>query len=512
VNEIAGVLLVLFDTDAIQRALERTREARDSAQHAEQLNDSILNSMSANVAVLNAKGLIVKTNDAWNRFARENGGPPLTAIGPSANYLEICERAAKKDAEAQQALTGIRSVLNGHSESFHMEYPCHSANEQRWFVMNVAPLKGVRGGAVITHTNISDRKLAEVAAETNESMIRALLASAPQSVVAVGEDRKIVFVNGNVDKMFGYSQEDLFGQPLDLLIPEGARARHEEHHKLYFANMQTRPMGIGLELEARRKDGMRFPVEIGLGAIQTEAGKLAVAFVSDITERKRMEEAAQTHAREIHALAASLMTAQEEERRRVSRELHDQICQQLASLAIDMGSLAVDAPLPPDVQGRLKGLQSRIVKASEETRHIAYELHPSVLDDLGLVASLRDLSKEFSKLTGAPVKFTHDALPASIPREIASCLYRVAREALHNIAQHATPKHVSMKVALRKERILLTIADNGVGFDPQAVKSRGGLGLIGMEERARVVDGQLSIKTQPGHGTRIALEIPCSAV
>ncbi len=437
----------------------------------------------------------------------------MTAIGPSANYLEVCGRAAAEgDAGAQEALDGIRKVLAGQLDSFRSEYPCHATNERRWFVMNVTPLKGMRGGAVITHTNISDRKLAEVAAQTNESMIRALLASAPQSVIAVSEDKRIVFVNGNVHKMFGYTQEDLLGQPLDILIPEYARARHEEHHNVYFANLQTRPMGIGMELEARRHDGTHFPVEIGLGAIKTAAGKLAVAFVSDITERRRMEEAARADAREIHALAASLLTAQEEERRRVSRELHDQICQQLASLAIDMGGLAVEAALPPDLEDRLKALQARIVKASEETRHIAYALHPSVLDDLGLVASLQDLSQEFSKLTGIGVKFTHDAAPASIPREIASCLHRVAREALQNIGQHAKASHVEVKLAIRNGRIVLTIHDDGAGFDQQGVKGRGGLGLVGMEERARLVNGKISIRTQPGRGTRIALEIPCSAV
>jgi signal transduction histidine kinase len=177
-----------------------------------------------------------------------------------------------------------------------------------------------------------------------------------------------------------------------------------------------------------------------------------------------------------------------------------------------MGGLAVEAPLPPDLQDRVKILQSRIVKASEETRHIAYELHPSVLDDLGLVASLQDLSQEFSKLTKIGVKFKHAAAPAAIPREIASCLYRVAREALQNVAQHAKPKHVFVELAMRNGRIVLTISDDGAGFDQQAVKGRGGLGLIGMEERARLVNGKLSITTQPGRGTRIALEIPCSAV
>jgi PAS domain S-box-containing protein len=508
-NNIDGFLVVLFDIDASKRALEQAQESRDLALKAEELNDSILNSLTANVAVLTLDGTIAATNDAWKRFARENGNPPMTTVGSSLTYLEICRRAASAgDGDAQVALQGIQEVLEGRRASFHFEYPCHSEREQRWFLMNVATLKSTNGGAVITQTNITDRKLAEIAANTSESMMRALLASAPQSVMAVGEDQKIAFVNGNVDTMFGYTRDELLGQPLELLIPESARRRHSENQKGYFANMQNRPMGVGLNLEARRKNGKHFPVEVGLGAVKTATSKLAVAFVTDITERRRMEQAAETHATEIHSLAASLLTAQEEERRRVSRELHDQICQQLASLAIDIGSLAADLPLSENGQDRLKALQSRVVKASEETRHIAYALHSSVLDDLGLVASLQDLGKDFSKQTKIGVKFTHDVLPASVPREIASCLYRVAQESLQNIIKHANAKHVTVTLALRKGSVVLRISDDGAGFDPQSVKGRGGLGLIGMEERARLVSGKLSIATQPRNGTRVALEIP----
>ena len=151
------------------------------------------------------------------------------------------------------------------------------------------------------------------------------------------------------------------------------------------------------DLEGRHKDGAKFPVEIALSPIETEEGKLAVAFVTDITQRRKLEHREQASSREIRALAASLLAAQEEERRRVSRDLHDQICQQLAALAFDIGSLAASPPLRKTLQSRLRALQARAVKASEEARHIAYELHPSVLDDLGLVASLGELCREFWK-------------------------------------------------------------------------------------------------------------------
>lgn len=489
------------------RATEEARKARDAAIEAVERADSILNSLSAQIAVLAPDGTIVATNDAW-----ENGNPRRRSVGPTANYLEKCSRAASERVSgAQAALDGIRGVLDGNRRAFELEYPCHSARKQRWFLMHVSPLKGTKGGAVISQTDVTDRKAAEIAAQRSESTIRALLESTTQSVLAVDVNEKIVLANGNIEVMFGYKREELLGQRLDILVPEHLRGRHAIHHRTYFANMQNRQMGSGLELEARRKDGTTFPVEIGLSAMETPAGKFAVAFVSDITQRRRLEQGARMREQEIQALAASLLTIQEEERRRVSRELHDQICQQLASLAIDIGGLAA-APPKEDRQNHLKELQARVIKTSEMTRHIAYQLHPSILDDLGLVASLRSLCREFSeRAADIELKFTSDPAHALVSREVASCLYRIAQQSLENVAQHANARHVTVSLTFRKGYASLNIADDGVGFDLKEVKGSGGLGLIGMQERARLVHGKLTIATSPGHGTRIAVEAPLSA-
>lgn len=477
---------------------------------SDNFSESILNSLPANVAVLAPDGAILATNEAWDRFARENGDPPLKSIGTSANYLDACRQAAASgEPHAQAALNGILSVLQGDRQFFQFEYPCSSATQPRWFLMSVSPLLGKQGGAVVTHSNITDRKLAEVALQASEFTIRSLLASAPQAVIAVSADEKIVFVNGSVENMFGYTPEELVGQPLEILVPEQSRKIHADAHRVYFARMQSRPMGIGLDLLGRRKDGVTFPVEISLSAIETAQGQLAIAFVSDITKRREIEKSATEHGKEIQALAASLLTAQEEERRRVSRELHDQICQQLASLAIDMGSLAADPQFPGEYQGRLKELQARVVKASDATRHLAYELHPSVLEDLGLVASLRELAKDFSRHTKIPAKLTHSPLPVALPREVGACLYRVAQESLQNIAKHASARNVTIALSFRKGNAQLRVVDDGVGFNSQIAKGSGGLGLIGMEERVRLVNGKLAISSHLGRGTRIALEIPC---
>jgi PAS domain S-box-containing protein len=472
--------------------------------------EAILNSLSAQIAVLARDGIILSTNRAWNRFARANGNPPLRCAGPGANYLDECRRAASEGVPgAKAALDGIRSVLRGKRRAFELEYPCHSARKQRWFLMHVSPFKGARG-AVISQTDVTDRKIAEIAMQRSESTIRALLESTTQSVLAVDAKERIVLANGSTEAMFGYKREELLGRQLDILIPEEHRGQHAPHHRAYFADMRNRPMGLGLDLAARRKDGSTFPVEVALSSIETAEGRFAVAFVADITERKRLEHSGKMQDREIRGLAASLLTAQEEERRRVSRELHDQICQQLASLAIDIGGLAA-APPPPDREKRLKEVQARVIKTSEMTRHIAYQMHPSILDDLGMVASLRSLCREFSERSGdIELEFSSGAAHAPVSREVASCLYRIAQQSLENIAQHAAARHVSLALKIRKGTASLTVADDGVGFDIFVVQGRGGLGLIGMAERARLVHAKFSISTRPGQGTRIAVEVPLS--
>jgi len=635
-NAIDGVLVVLFDIDTIRKSLDEARRSRDVAAEAEKRADSILNSLTAQVCVLGPDGTIQDTNEAWNRFARQNGISEMRSVGVGANYLEACRQAERQGAAyAREAREGIEAVLKGRSSFFQLEYPCHSDTEQRWFFMNVSPLEGAKGGAVIAHTNTTERKQAQIQLERSAATIGALLESSTQSIIAVDANETIVIANGNTQKMFGYRREELLGQSLEILIPEMLRGRHAAHHRAYFADMQTRPMGIGRELAGRRKDGSIFPVEIGLSGMETHEGRLAVAFVSDITERKRMETAlrqreqevsavlddtpdiimridrqfgytyvnektasvaglpreaflgktsedlglpadliavwkpaiasafetgktgtlgfsypspdgptqweerfipefapdgsaesvliighdvterarlerlAEANRAEVRALAASLLTAQEEERRRVSRELHDQICQELASLAFDIGGFAASPPRKAEARGRLRALQARVVKASEDTRHIAYELHPSVLDDLGLETSLRELCKRFSERTGnVSLTFTRASLPASLPREVASCLYRIAQEGLNNIAKHSQAKKVAVALGLKDGAIEMTITDNGLGFDLAAVKGRGGLGLVSMEERTRLCRGKLSIETSPGHGTRIAVEVP----
>ncbi len=495
-DKVEGVLVVMLDVDEIYRA-------RDEAKRYGDYSRAIVETVREALAVVDAELRLETVNRSFCEMFR---------VAPE----EVEGRTLLEVGDGQWRVPRLSQLLeeilpkSTRIEDFEIDQNFPRVG-RRHLVLNARRIETSKT-ILIAIEDFTERSKAQEEAEKSRSTIRALLESTVQSIIAVDAGGKIAMTNGNTEKMFGYSREELIGQRLDVLIPEESRDRHAAYFKRYLANPRSRLAGNGLNLKGRKKDGTSFPVEIGLSAIETAEGRLAVAFVSDITQRVQLEQAARARAQEVQALAANLLTAQEDERRRVSRDLHDRICQQLAALAIDIGRLADEPPPDGKKRERLKGLQARVVKASEETRYIAYELHSSVLEDLGLAASLRDLCRQFSeRAPGVKVKCTDVALPAPVSRAIGSCIYRVAHESLQNIAQHAHARRASVALTLEKGFIALTVADDGVGFDQDAVKRRDGLGLIGMEERARLVKGQLTITSQPGKGARIALRIPMNS-
>jgi PAS domain S-box-containing protein len=231
----------------------------------------------------------------------------------------------------------------------------------------------------------------------------------------------------------------------------------------------------------------------------------------DITERRRAERALKESRHELRALAGRLINAEEEERKRISRELHDDLSQKLALLAFDTGSLALTPASTADqMKEQLRNLQVRVVQLSEDVRQLSHQLHPSILEDLGLTAALRELCEEFSAREGIAAAFEQEAMPKALPVEVASCLYRVAQEALHNVSKHARASQVRLKVGGSPEGIHLSIQDTGIGFDSEADQSSHGLGIVSMKERVGLVQGVFSIQSQPGWGTEVRVFVPLS--
>jgi signal transduction histidine kinase len=230
---------------------------------------------------------------------------------------------------------------------------------------------------------------------------------------------------------------------------------------------------------------------------------------ADEALRAREQSLRQTRER-LRTLAARLLHAQEEERRRIAREMHDDWTQRLAILSIDVAKLEKHIGVPDKALPLLRALQEQLVALSEDVHALSRQLHPSILDDLGLVEALRSECASFSRREGIAVVYRPQEVPATLPKDVALCIYRVAQEALRNLAKHAAVKEASVTLATTTAgaELLLRVEDKGAGFDPAVVRAEPGLGLSSMEERVQLIGARLSVTSVPGQGTTVEVRVP----
>ena len=212
---------------------------------------------------------------------------------------------------------------------------------------------------------------------------------------------------------------------------------------------------------------------------------------------------------DLRKLAGRLIYAQEEERSRLARELHDDLAQRLTVFAIDVGRLEqqlTDSPAP--VREELREMQDSIVRISQDVHSLSRQLHPSILDDLGLIKAAESECTSFSRREGIEVVFKHENIPSVIPKDVSLSLYRIIQEGLTNISKHACAEHITVSLKGLDHDVLLSVQDDGIGFDWAEVKENPGLGFSSMRERARLIHGELSIQSQPEKGTVITLRVP----
>lgn len=354
---------------------------------------------------------------------------------------------------------------------------------------------------------VRQRDLAQLQQRASESTAEALFEAAAQAIFIVDRGGCIVMANPSTERMFGYRIEDMLGQPVELLLPESLRAQHVGHRDHYFSKPQNRPMGLGLDLQARRKDGTEFFAEISLSYISTARDTLAVAFVTDISKRRADAQAIRQQREELRSLAGRLMTAQDDERRRIARDLHDDLSQQLAYLAIDLGKLAT-RPASEEFTDAARSLQRRAAEAAQSVRQISHRLHPSILDDIGLAAALEQYCEEFEEAYGIATRFASRNVPDSLGADIAGSIYHIAQECLRNVAKHSQTETVFVTIEGTANVLRLTVKDAGIGIDTRQLPPGAGIGIVGMKERAHLVNGDIAIESQVGEGTEVRVEVP----
>ncbi len=209
-------------------------------------------------------------------------------------------------------------------------------------------------------------------------------------------------------------------------------------------------------------------------------------------------------------LAGKLLTVQDEERRRISRDLHDDVNQRLGAIGLHLDSLCRQLPeSPASVRRRIRTIRRYVSELSDDVRELAYRFHQTTVDDLGLVVALQRYINDFVKRTGIKARFSKPRMNKPIPLRQATCLYRIAQESLGNIGLHAKASHVTIELSATMETLSLTVRDNGIGMDlEEAGKRIRGLGMLSIQERVRLLNGSVEWHTAEGEGTEVVARLP----
>ena len=258
-----------------------------------------------------------------------------------------------------------------------------------------------------------------------------------------------------------------------------------------------------LDLEMIRPDGATRWVTARAEAVRDTTGRVVRlrGTTQDITERKLAEAA-------IANVSRRLIEAQEQERTRIARELHDDIGQRLALLAVELEQLHRDPEDLPEIRSRIGDLHRQTAEIATDIQSLSHELHSAKLEYLGIVAAMRGFCQELGQQTKVKIDFKSHDLPGPLPPDISLCLFRVLQEALHNSAKHSGVRHVEVALWGTPDEIHLAVSDSGAGFDSKAAKESRGLGLTSMEERLKLLNGTLSIESQPKRGTTVHARVP----
>jgi PAS domain S-box-containing protein len=348
---------------------------------------------------------------------------------------------------------------------------------------------------------MEEQKRTERAFRESEKRFRLMADTAPALIWMAGPDKLCTY--------FNKPWLDFTGQSIDSELGNGWTAGVHPDDLQRCVDTYTRSFDgreeFRMEYRLRRYDGeYRWIVDIGVPRFDQDRSFIGYIGIGiEMTERKRAEEA-------LTNVNRRLIEAQEKERTRIGRDLHDDIGQRLSLLTVELEQLHHDPPNLPQVRYRIGELHKQASEIATDIQSLSHELHSAKLQYLGIVTTMRGFCREFGQQQKVEVDFkTHD-LADDVPPDISLCLFRVLQEALHNSAKHSRARHFEVRLWGTSDEVRLTVTDSGVGFDREAARQGRGLGLISMEERLKLLNGTLAIETQPEKGTAVHVSVPLS--
>src|SRR5213593_3471733 len=402
------------------------------------------------------------------------------------------------------------SVARGERATYEAEFRLRHKDGHYVHVLSRGfPVRREPGGPVVrivgTHLDLTDRRRAEAALRENEERLKLAFAGAQEGVWDWNLETGAVVYSLRWKEMLGYSDDEV-----EPHVSAWERLLHpddiERAHRLNESVMRGASTYEG-EFRLRHKNGHYVPVLSRGYPVRREPGGPVVRIVGthfDLTERKRAEaERARTE------FLTRLIFAQEDERRRIAREMHDQFGEQLTSLAVRIRALKDACAANDDWRAHVDSIEAIAQRLDRDVDHLVWELRPTALDDLGLRAALANYVQDWSTRVGIAAKLhTSGLLNDRLPADTETALYRIAQEALTNVAKHAQAANVDVILERRVDTVLLIIEDDGVGFDPAGAGGGGqGFGLLGMQERAGLVGAMLEIESSAGKGTTVLVRM-----
>jgi PAS domain S-box-containing protein len=462
-------------------------QARDLFQY-------LFEQASLGIAVEDLEGTLLRVNPAL-----------CSMLGYAENELcgmNCSQFANPEDSQDDWAL--FQQLQAGVIDQYSLEKRYVRKDGDRiWGRLNVSLLKNIDGGSPLVFAfleNITERRRTEDALRDSEQRFRLAAYAgkmfsyewdaATDAVVRSGEYAEMLCTDKVAHLTSGQKiSAKVHPDDLEKVLAADAALSPEKPH-LRVSHRMTRPDGSVIWVE-----------KTGRGHFNQQGQMLRiVGMVADITERKLAESA-------LADVSRRLVEAQDQERNRIARELHDDIGQRLALLSIELDQLQGASNLP-EVRRRMGELHRQAGEITSDIQTLSHELHSTRLDYLSPVVAMRSLCREIGQQTKVEIEFKNQDLPGPLPPEISLCFFRVLQEALRNSVKHSGARYIEVGLYGTPDEVHLAVIDFGVGFDREASKESRGLGLVSMEERVKILNGTLSIESQPNRGTTVRASVP----
>jgi len=352
------------------------------------------------------------------------------------------------------------------------------------------------------------RMIERSAADEARTRLAAIVENSNDAILGRALDGTVTSWNAAAERILGYTAAEVLGRDLVEIFPPELRQQIAAIRDLVRTG-QSVPSHEAVRIT---KDGRRIDVTLSISSLRDNSGNIigTAAILRDITERKQAEQALHDYARRLQGLSRRLVAVEEIERRKINRELHDRIGQNLAALNINLNIIRSQLPQEslPAVSAHLQKMQTLFEETAAHARNVMADLHPPALDDYGLLAALRSYVESYGARVVVPITVHGEDLAPRLSPAAEMALFRIAQGAIANAVQHARAKRIEVLLAATPERVTLTIADDGAGFDPKrVVPAHASWGLTIMQERAEAVGARLTVESAPGKGTRVGVEI-----